>query len=309
MARLLAPLGVVTAALTARRVARAGWRAPVPVICVGNATVGGSGKTPLVLDFLTRLRRRGVAAHALTRGHGGGARGTLRVEPDRHDAAQVGDEALLLAAVAPSWVGADRAASARAAVAAGARALVMDDGLQNPGLCKDFCVLAIDGGAGFGNGFLLPAGPLRETVAAAAARCQMAVMLGADATGAAAALPQEMTLLQAQLVPGAAMRGLAGAAVHAFAGIGRPDKFFATLREADITLAGADRFADHHFYTAGELAGLRQRAAAAGVPLVTTTKDFVRLPAAARAGILPLAAELVWADASTIESLLAAVVR
>src|SRR5271165_4540576 len=136
----LAPFGAITAALTARRVARPGWRAPVPVICVGNAVVGGAGKTPVVLDLAARLTARGIAVHCLTRGYGGAARGATRADPARHTAADVGDEALLLAAAAPTWIGADRAATARAAVAAGANCLVLDDGLQNPTLIKTVSV-------------------------------------------------------------------------------------------------------------------------------------------------------------------------
>ena len=166
---MLAPAAAVVAAITARRVARPGWRAPVPVICCGNATAGGAGKTTLALDLGARLAQRRVAF--LTRGHGGRARGVHLVDPSRDGAALVGDEALLLAEARPTWVAADRAAGARAAVAAGAGVLVMDDGLQNPTLAKDLSFLVIDGGTGFGNGRVMPAGPLREPVATAAVRC------------------------------------------------------------------------------------------------------------------------------------------
>ena len=164
--RLLAPVAAVYAAATARRMARPGWRAPVPVICCGNATVGGAGKTTLALDLGARLADRRVAF--LTRGHGGRVRGVHRVDPARDDAAMVGDEALLLAACAPTWVAADRAAGARAAVAAGAGVLVMDDGLQNPGWPRTLSCWWSMAPAGFGNGRVIPAGPLREPVAAAA---------------------------------------------------------------------------------------------------------------------------------------------
>ena len=177
--RLLSPLAAVTAAVTAWRVARPGWRAPVPVICCGNVTVGGAGKTTVALDLGARLAARGRAVHFLLRGYGGSVRGPHRVAAG-DTAARVGDEALLLAEVAPTWIGADRAASARAAVAAGAQVLVMDDGLQNPGLHKDLSLLVVDGASGFGNGRVLPAGPLREPVAAGAARCQAAVLIGPD---------------------------------------------------------------------------------------------------------------------------------
>ncbi len=304
IAAALAPFGIVTRLATARRVAQPGWRAPVPVICCGNATVGGSGKTPLCLDILGRLRGRGIDAHAITRGYGGSVSGPTRVDPGRHTAADAGDEALLLAQAAPTWAGADRAASARAACAAGAQVIVMDDGLQNPSLARTCSFLVIDGGAGFGNGRLLPAGPLREPVAAAAARCRAAVLIGDDRHDSLAALPPDLPVLRARLAPGAAMRGLAGQRVLAFAGIGRPEKFFATLEQAGITVAGRQAFPDHHTYRQGELASLRAKAAALNATLVTTTKDHVRLPALERAAIVPLAVGLQWLDATIIETML-----
>ena len=175
LARALSPLSAIGSALTAARVARPGWQAPVPVVCCGNVTVGGAGKTTLVLDLAQRLSGRDV--HILLRGYGGASRGVHRVAPD-DPVSLVGDEALLLAQVAPTWTSADRAASARAAIGAGAKILLMDDGLQNPTLTKTGSILVIDGRTGFGNGRVLPAGPLREPVAAAAARCQAAVLIG-----------------------------------------------------------------------------------------------------------------------------------
>jgi tetraacyldisaccharide 4'-kinase len=302
---LLSPLEPVTAKLTARRVARPGWRAPVPVFCAGNASVGGAGKTPLVLDLAARLTANGVAVHILARGYGGSAQGPLRVDPADHTASEVGDEALLLAAAAPCWVGADRAAAARAAVAEGAAALLLDDGLQNPTLVKDFCALVIDGSTGFGNERLLPAGPLREPIATAASRCRLAVMIGADRTDAATRLPATLPVLQARMAAGDDMRALAGQAVFAFAAIGRPQKFFLSLLEAGISLAGTRSFADHHVYTPRELAALRADAASCGALLVTSMKDFVRLPMPARTGVTALGAHLAWANEAAIDAFLA----
>ena len=302
-ARALAPLGGITARLTARRVARPGWRAPVPVFCCGNASVGGTGKTTLVLDLLHRLDRLGAQPHALLRGYGGRAPGPLAVDPARHGAALVGDEALLLAEAAPCWVARDRAAGARGAIAAGAGAIVMDDGLQNPSLIKDCSLLVIDGGVGFGNGRLLPAGPLRERVADAAARCRAAVLIGADRRGAASHLPPALPVLRADLVQD--VSGLTpGQPYFAFAGIGRPEKFFEGLRHAGITLAGRRAFADHHPYRAAELAALAEAARAADARLLTTPKDFARLPEDARAGIAVAGVRLAWADAAEIETIL-----
>jgi tetraacyldisaccharide 4'-kinase len=300
---LLRPAGAITGWMTARRVAKPGWKAPVPVLCCGNAGVGGAGKTTLALDLLRRLQGRSGRPHALLRGYGGRLRGPIRVRPGLHDARQVGDEALLLAQLAPTWVAADRAAGARAAVAEGADAIVMDDGLQNPGLVKDCSFLVIDGGYGFGNGRLLPAGPLREPVAAAAARCQAAVLIGADAHGAAAMLPPHLPVLRADLVPDLGVLDL-GRRYLAFAGIGRPEKFFAGLRAAGVTLVGAQAFADHHPYAPSELAGLARDAARAGATLLTTPKDFTRLAAAQRADIAVAGVTLVWEDEAGLAALL-----
>ncbi len=251
----------MVAAVTARRIARPGWRAPVPVICCGNVTVGGAGKTTLALDLAARLGARGVAVHVLLRGYGGAVRGVHRVAAG-DPASLVGDEALLLAAVAPTWVGADRAASARAAVAAGAAALLLDDGLQNPSLCKDLALLVVDGGSGFGNGRVLPAGPLREPVAAGAARCQAAVQIGADATGALAHLPAGLAVLHARLEQDVA--GLAGQPVVAFAGIARPDKFFDGLVQGGVSVVARRAFADHHPYTARDIQDVLEIGGAVG---------------------------------------------
>ena len=304
LAAALSPFQIITRMATARRIAQAGWQAPVPVICCGNASVGGTGKTPLCLDILARLRARGIDAHGLTRGHGGRLPGPIRVDPARHMAADVGDEALLLAAAAPSWAGADRAAAARAAIAAGAQALIMDDGLQNPSLAKTMSFLVIDGGAGFGNGRLLPAGPLREPVSAAAARCRAAVMLGGDRWGALGQLPADLPVLHAAMAPGPEMLALAGCQVVAFAGIGRPEKFFATLRDAGIALAASEGFPDHYVYRDEDLARLRGMARSRAAALVTTTKDFARLAPAYRHGITALSAFLAWDDEASFERVL-----
>jgi tetraacyldisaccharide 4'-kinase len=302
-ARLLTPLGAATAWATARRVARPGWRAPVPVICCGNAGVGGAGKTTLALDLLRRLQNRGGRPHALLRGYGGRELGPLLVRPEVHDARWVGDEALLLAEVAPTWVSADRAAGARAAVAQGADAIVMDDGLQNPGLIKDGSLLVIDGGFGFGNGLLLPAGPLREPVAAAARRCVAAVLIGPDSQGAVAQLPADLPVLRADLMPELGRLDL-DRRYLAFAGIGRPEKFFAGLAGAGVNLAGRRAFADHHPYAASELAALAAEAQAAGAVLLTTPKDMARLPTAQRQGIAVAGVALAWADEAALKALL-----
>lgn len=301
---VLDPIGRLYGAATARRVAQPGWRAPVAVLCCGNATAGGAGKTTLALELGARLTALGGAPHAVTRGYGGRVGGPLRVDPALHDAAMVGDEALLLAAAMPCWVARDRAAGARAAVAAGAGAIVLDDGLQHPTLAKDVSFLVIDGATGFGNGRLIPAGPLREPVAAAASRCRAAVLIGADATGALAMLPRGLPVLRATLRPGAEAAALAGRRVFAFAGIAHPEKFFATLRTIGATVAGQAPFPDHHRFTPREIAAIRREAAALGAVAVTTRKDAVRLPPGFRADVSVLSIGLDWADPAALEALL-----
>ena len=300
---VLAPFAAVTAGLTAWRLRRFGWQAPIPVICVGNVTVGGAGKTTVALDLVRRLRARGRPVHVLLRGYGGQVRGPYWVRA-RDSAALVGDEALLYAPLVPTWVGGDRRRSAQAAVAAGADVLVMDDGLQNPGLHKHLSLLVIDGGTGFGNARVLPAGPLREPIAAAASRCQAAVLIGEDATGALARLPVGLPVLRASLVLGPRESALAGQRVLAFTGIAEPEKFFASLATTGSDIVGRRSFPDHHLYTADERESLLEAATRLGAILVTTAKDAARLPAAMRERVTVLEIALAWQDAAALEALL-----
>ena len=301
---LLSPIAAIYAGATARRMATPGWQAPIPVVCCGNATAGGAGKTTLSMDIGARLAARGVGVHFLLRGYGGSLRGPVRVVETLHNAHDVGDEALLLAMQRPTWVSADRAAGARAAVAGLAQAIVMDDGLQNPTLEKDLSLLTIDGSYGFGNNRVIPSGPLREPVAAAAARCQAAVLIGPDETGALDALPPGLRVLRARLVPGPEAAALAGRAVYAFCGIANPPKFFATLTEAGATLAGRAAFADHYPFDDGDMENLLREAASLRATPVTTRKDFVRIPPKFRAAITVVTVALEWGESSQIEALL-----
>ncbi|MFD1623762.1 tetraacyldisaccharide 4'-kinase [Azospirillum griseum] len=304
-AALLSPLGALYGVAGRRRWATATpQRVTVPVLCVGNLVAGGAGKTPVGLALLAALRARGVAAHALTRGHGGRETGPLRVDPTQHSAADVGDEALLLAAASPCWVARDRAAGARAAVAAGAGAIVMDDGFQNPGLHKDASLIVVDGAVGFGNGRLVPAGPLRERVRDGVARADALVIIGPDRAGVAAltaSLTPGLPVLGARLVPDATGLALTGRRVLAFAGIGRPEKFFATLEEQGADLVGRVAFADHHPYRAAEVAALLDRAAALDALPITTAKDAVRLPADRRARVAVLPVAIAWDDPAALD--------
>jgi tetraacyldisaccharide 4'-kinase len=301
LAYLLAPFGAITAAITAHRVKKPGFAPGIKVICVGNAGVGGAGKTVVALDLLARLPG---PRFALTRGYRGRLAGPVLVNPTLHTAQDVGDEALLLAATAPTILAHDRAAGARLAMAEGATTIVMDDGLQNPSLAKTLSLLVIDGGYGFGNFFLLPAGPLREPVATAAARVQAAVLIGEDETGALSHLPAALPVLRARLVPASAT-DLRGRKVVAFAGIGRPEKFFASVRALGGDPVATHEFPDHHVYRASDAARLLGAAASEGALLVTTAKDFVKLPDTLRAASAVVTVRLHWDDEAALERLLA----
>ena len=280
-------------------------RAAVPVICVGNLVAGGAGKTPVALALAKLLADREVAF--LTRGYGGSQVGPLRVEAYRHRADEVGDEALLLARVAPTWVARDRVAGAHAASVAGARIIIMDDGFQNPSLIKDFSLIVADGATGFGNGRLIPAGPLREPVADGFARADGLVIIGEDKTAIAANLHPDFPVLAAHLEPTQDAAFIAGKRVVAIAGIGRPAKFFATLEEMGCTLAAHHAFADHHAYTVPEIMNICVQSAALDATVVTTEKDWVRLPLPTRSMVQTVPVTLEWQDEDRVRALLAGV--
>jgi tetraacyldisaccharide 4'-kinase len=224
----------------------------------------------------------------------------VRVDPQRHDAVDVGDEALLAAAQDACWVSRDRAAGVQAAVADGAAAIILDDGFQNPHVAKDLSLVVVDAVYGFGNGRLMPAGPLRERAASGLARADAIALVGDGGFAGAAAKP----VLRAMLEPLDGER-FAGVPMVAFAGIGRPEKFFASLRSLDATLVAERGFPDHHRYRRSELAALRDEATAAGARLATTRKDWVRLPADERAEIEVLDVALRWRDPAALAALLA----
>ncbi len=309
---LLAPLGTAWDATgRLRRAIARPYRAPVAVICVGNLVAGGSGKTPVVLSLAGSLTATGIAVHVVTRGYGGRLAGPVRVDATRHDASAVGDEALLIAGRAPCWVARDRAAGARQAVAAGAEAILLDDGFQNPGVEQDLALVVVDADYGFGNRRVMPAGPLRESITRGLARADAIVLLGsgrAESAEPAGIREAGRPIFRATLEP---VRGehLAGVSVVAFAGIGRPEKFVASLRAAGATLVAAHPFPDHHPFTQAEIAGLRREAERAGARLVTTAKDWVRLTPPVRDGILVLEVEIDWRDRASITQLLSTVLR
>lgn len=307
-AAVLAPLGSLYAlGGRLRRTRATPYRAPVPVVCVGNLTVGGAGKTPVAMAVAERLAAAGVDVHFVTRGYGGRITGPVRVDPQIHSAADVGDEPLLLARRRTAWVARRRPEGIAAAAAAGADAVVLDDGYQNPTFAKDVALVVVDGTRGFGNGHVLPAGPLREPVADGLARASAVVIMGddhADIASSAAPLP----VIGARVVPAPGAEVVRGRRVFAFAGIAHPDKVWTTLRGLDADLAGTRAFPDHHLFTPDEIAAMLAEAERAGALVVTTEKDAVRLRAdlAGRVTVLPVI--VAWSNPSLLDRVLAPVI-
>jgi tetraacyldisaccharide 4'-kinase len=312
IARLLRPLGRVYGAATLWRMRRRGTRIGIPVICVGNFVAGGAGKTPTTLALLRVLKDMGQAPFALTRGYGGTSAGPVMVDAARHSPAEVGDEALLLAAQAPAVVSRKRAAGGRLAQDQGAGIVVMDDGLQNPGLARDLRLAVVDGASGIGNGLCLPAGPLRAPLEGQLGECDAVIVIGPGEAGERVADMARQTgvaVLKAQLDTSVASRvRLNGRSVIAVSGIGRPAKFDATLLAAGAGIAAHRAFPDHHAYTDADVATLLAEAKAQNRPIATTEKDWTKLaalwPAAERERVIVVAVTLVFEAPSALSALL-----
>lgn len=302
---VLRPLGWIYAKAAARRIETAEPLDPgVPVICVGNATLGGTGKTPVVSYLLQSMQRLGVQAHGLSRGYGGREKGPTAVDPD-HTAADVGDEPLLLRRYGPVWVAAGRDEGARTAVVNGAKVIIMDDGHQNPSLTKTLSLLVVDAEVGFGNGCVFPAGPLRENLDAALERTDAVILMKPTPEYKISETLREqlggIIVIPAYLAPRIeAPKG----PLYAFAGIGRPAKFFDSLKRAGANVVETEGFADHYKYKDEDIESLFLLASEMEAGLITTEKDYVRLPKGYRKGVQVWPVSVVFEDELTLRRLL-----
>ena len=296
LATLLTPAAFLYGfASRTRQALRTPHRAKKPVVCIGNATVGGAGKTPVAIALARQLRLAGETPAFLSRGYGGAEPGPLRVDPLQHTAREVGDEPLLLANHAPTWIARDRAAGADLA-SAEASVILMDDGFQNESLCKDFCLLVVDAQTGFGNGRVFPAGPLREPAVRAFERAEAVMWVKAASEDPA---PPALLSLAGDTRAFSAWRDPVAPKpdrVYAFTGIARPEKFFETLERAGYDLAGARPYPDHHPFSQVELEDLTRSAADLNALLITTEKDHIRLPAPYADAVRTLKIDIVIED-------------
>ena len=282
----------------------------IPVICIGNLTAGGAGKTPTAIAISKIIKQSGGHPHFLTRGYGGKEKGPLLVNRKEHSASNVGDEALLLARHAPTWIGRNRYTSAQAAVANGASILIMDDGFQNTSLKKDISLVVIDGGFGFGNECIIPAGPLREPIAQGLNRSNAILIIGTHKVNLNHSISAyNGLLLRAEMIPSMESYKLREKAVIAFAGIGRPQKFFDTLESIGCEIIDRIPFPDHHRYSADEIMNLVENASKSGAIPVTTEKDWIRLPNESKQMITPVAVNLEWENLTDIEHMISELLK
>lgn len=278
-------------------------RVSVPVICVGNLSLGGTGKTPVVLFLADYFLKKGRKVGVLTRGYGGKVKGPLRVNTNHHTEREVGDESLLLAGVVPTWVAHDRVAGAKEMVRKGINLILMDDGHQNPFLYKDLNLVVVDGFQGFGNKEIFPLGPLRESLKCGLERADVVVSVRSPSK----TLKQDLASYKGVIAVAEIIldkNALPSQKIMAFCGIGNPDKFFTSLERAGGEIVERQAFPDHYRYSSSDLKFLKKKALSHQSILVTTEKDWVRLDKLNQKDILPIPLTLKWENWAKTEKLI-----
>ena len=275
----------------------------IPVICVGNLTVGGSGKTPVVITLCRFLSGIGKSTSILTRGFGGKEKGPIFVSTNLHQSLDVGDEPLMMAHSLDVCVSRNRPLGANHILDKKKYdCIVMDDGLQNPTLKKDLNIAVFDGKFGIGNGFLLPAGPMRQKLEVGIQNIDLVIFNGKDETGLGQKIPPHIPIFTGELQPDEEIvEKMKNRRVYGFAGIGNPSRFFKTLNDIGADLVGEAHFADHHPYTDADLTQLYEEAMQSGAELVTTQKDWMRLPSDWRDRVLTVPVRIHFSADDTIK--------
>lgn len=308
-AKMLGPLSSIYARSTKKRLDEGQpVSLGIPVICVGNINAGGTGKTPTVIAIVERLKTLGLNPHIVTRGFGGTVIGPMRVSERDDLAEQVGDEPLLLSAFTTTWVSRDRGKGGLAAEQAGADIVILDDGHQNPGLKKNVSIICVDALRGFGNGRVIPSGPLREPVSEGMSRGDILLSIGPSQSQEQfkTQWSDEISLphIQGQLEPMQTGMDWAQERVLAFAGIGNPEKFFQTVRQLGANVVKTEALEDHQALTPAIMQRLLADAANLGAQLVTTEKDASRLPPDLRHTILTIPVRLELNDWAPLDTLI-----
>ena len=282
--------------------------AELPIICIGNIVVGGAGKTPVSLKIGKMLRQAGYSPHFVSKGYSGIEKNNTLVQK-WHSPKSVGDESILLSEVAPTWIGFDRNKSFNLAKEKGADCIIMDDGFQNPTIQKDFSIIVINEEQEFGNKRVMPSGPLRESITRGLSRTNLIIVIGTISKEIKTKIPIHIPVINASFAISDENKIFKGQKITAFAGIAYPEKFFTSLAEQGARIVKEVIYPDHHIYHENDLLNLAEIANKTQSILVSTQKDFVRIPKSYRSLVNTLEGEIVFDNEELLLEILSNVVE